>query len=83
MEKAGEVLDFSHVTGDLAPRAGTDETADLSKDRGTPVTDDFGSSDRKFTSKVKAVQIDLGADAEDTDHLISLEARLRVAMAQQ
>jgi arylsulfatase len=29
------------------------------------------------------VQIDLGADAEDTDHMISPEEWLRVAMARQ
>jgi arylsulfatase len=29
------------------------------------------------------VQIDLGDDAEDADHLITAEERLRVAMARQ
>ena len=28
-------------------------------------------------------EIDLGKDAEDADHLISLEERLRIAMAHQ
>jgi arylsulfatase len=32
---------------------------------------------------VNWVQINLGADAEDADHLISPEERLRVAMARQ
>jgi arylsulfatase len=60
-----------------------DETTDLGDDSGTPVSDDYGSRDSKFTGKVKWVQIDLGADAEDADHLITPEERLRVAMARQ
>ena len=52
-------------------------------DSGTPVTDDFGSKDSKFNGRVRWVQIDLGADAEDADHLITPEERLRVAMARQ
>ena len=60
-----------------------DETTDLGSDSGTPVTDDFGPKDSEFTGKVKWVQIDLGADAEDADHLITPEERLRVAMARQ
>ena len=60
-----------------------DETTDLGSDSGTPVTDDFGSKDSAFNGKVNWVQIDLGADAEDADHLITPEERLRVAMARQ
>ena len=39
--------------------------------------------DCKFTGRVRWVQIDLGADAEDADHLISPEERYRIAMARQ
>ena len=34
-------------------------------------------------ARVRGVQIDLGEDAEDADHLITPEERLRVAMARQ
>ena len=37
----------------------------------------------RFTGRVRWVQIDLGEDAEDADHLISPEERLRIAMARQ
>ena len=60
-----------------------DETTDLGGDSGTPVTDDFGSKDSAFNGRVRWVQIDLGADAEDADHLITPEERYRVAMARQ
>ena len=49
----------------------------------TPVSDDYGAHDSKFNGRVRWVQIDLGEDAEDADHLITPEERYRVAMARQ
>ena len=49
----------------------------------SPVSDDYTGETSVFTGSVNWVQIDLGADAEDADHLISPEERLRVAMARQ
>jgi arylsulfatase A-like enzyme len=59
-----------------------DETLDLGRDSATPVSDDHGA-DNGFTGRVRWVQIDLDEAAEDMDHLISPEERLRVAMARQ
>jgi arylsulfatase len=58
-----------------------DETADVGADTASPVADDYTAS--VFTGTVNWVQIDLGEDAEDADHLITPEERLRVAMARQ
>ncbi len=60
-----------------------DETTDLGSDTATPVSDDYSPKSSVFTGKVNWVQIDLGADANDADHLITPEERLRVAMARQ
>ena len=60
-----------------------DETTDVGTDSATPVTSDLGPKEVHFTGKVKWVQIDLGEDAEDSDHLITAEERFRVAMARQ
>jgi arylsulfatase len=60
-----------------------DETTDLGSDSATPVSDDHGPRETEFTGRVKWVEIDLGEDAEDADHLISPEERLKVAMARQ
>jgi arylsulfatase len=60
-----------------------DETTDVGSDSATPVSDDYGPRDSEFTGTVRWVQIDLGEDAEDADHLISPEERLRIAMARQ
>ena len=60
-----------------------DETTDLGSDSATPVSDDHGPKETEFTGRVKWVEIDLGEDAEDADHLITAEERLKVAMARQ
>jgi arylsulfatase len=60
-----------------------DETTDVGSDSATPVSDDYSAHDGHFTGRVRWVQIDLAEAAEDADHLISPEERLRIAMARQ
>jgi arylsulfatase len=60
-----------------------DETADVGNDTATPVTDDLEEGKAQFGGRVKWVQLDIGEDAEDADHLISDEERYRIAMARQ
>jgi arylsulfatase A-like enzyme len=60
-----------------------DETTDLGSDGGTPVSDDHEPGKTEFNGRVHWVQLDLGDDAEDADHLITPEERLRVAMSRQ
>ncbi len=60
-----------------------DETTDVGSDTGSSVSDDYTGETSRFTGTVSWVQIDLGDDAEDADHLITAEERLRVAMARQ
>ena len=58
-----------------------DETTDVGRESGTPVTPDYDRKTSVFTGKVNWVQIDLGKD--DHDHFISPEERLKIAMARQ
>ena len=60
-----------------------DETTDIGNDSATPVSDDYSTTNSTFTGRVRWIQIDLGADAEDADHLISPEERYRIAVALQ
>jgi len=60
-----------------------DETTDVGSDSATPVSDDYGPKTSAFTGRVRWIEIDLGEDAEDQDHLITPEERLRIAMARQ
>jgi arylsulfatase len=58
-----------------------DETCDVGKEGGSPVSPDYGPAGNEFSGEVNWVQIDLEKD--DHDHLISPEERFKVAMARQ
>ncbi|GGU20814.1 arylsulfatase [Nocardioides albus] len=58
-----------------------DETTDIGHETGTTVTTDYTTATSRFTGKIHWVQLDTGAD--DHDHFIDPEERLRVAMARQ
>src|SRR6185312_15583200 len=60
-----------------------DETCDVGFGAGSPVTYDYGIRDNKFNGEVNWVEIDIGKDAINLDHLITPEDRVRVAMARQ
>ena len=46
---------------------------------GAVVSEDYGPRGNELTGEVNWVQIDLGDDAADADHLITPEERYRVA----
>jgi arylsulfatase len=77
--KVGE----GRVDGTQPMAFSADETADVGKDTASSVSDDYSAESSAFTGQVRWIQIDLGDDAQDADHLISPEERLRVAMARQ
>ena len=58
-----------------------DETCDVGKETGSPVSPDYGTEGNRFSGEVNWVQIDLEKD--DHDHLIAPEERFKVAMARQ
>ncbi len=60
-----------------------DETCDVGNDFGSLATGDYPATGPKFTGEVTWVEIDLGKDAVNLDHLISPEQRMQVAMAIQ
>jgi arylsulfatase A-like enzyme len=59
-----------------------DETCDVGDEFGSPVTPDYPAR-KKFSGEVNWVEIDVGKDAEDLDHLITPDERLQLAMAIQ
>jgi len=79
----GEEVGTGRVAGTVPMIFSGDETTDVGSDTASPVSDDYGPADNAFNGSVLWVQIDLGEDAEDADHLITPEERLRVAMARQ
>ncbi len=58
-----------------------DETTDVGRETGTPVTADYPAGSSRFNGRIEWVQIDVGD--EDSDHFIDDEDRLRIAMARQ
>ena len=60
-----------------------DDKTDVGSDRCTPVSDDYDPADSDFNGRIDWIQIDLGEDAKDADHLITPEERYRIAMALQ
>ena len=58
-----------------------DETCDVGKEGGSPVSTDYGPEGNAFSGEVNWVQIDLEKD--DHDHMISAEERFRIVMAKQ
>jgi arylsulfatase A-like enzyme len=79
----GDEVGEGRVEGTVPMIFSGDETTDLGSDTASPVSDDYGPGDNAFNGRVEWVQIDLGEDAEDAEHLITPEERLRVAMARQ
>jgi hypothetical protein len=89
LAKGGTVSLFVDGTKDGEGRIDTtipmifsgDETCDVGKEGGSPVSPDYAATGNEFNGTVNWVQIDLEKD--DQDHLISPDERFRIAMARQ
>jgi arylsulfatase len=60
-----------------------DETCDVGFQAGSPSTPDYGPRGNEFSGEVNWVEIDLGKESVNLDHLISPEQRLHLAMGRQ
>ena len=79
----GDKIGEGRVDATAAMIFSADDTCDVGREGGALVTDDYGPGDNAFSGEVRWVQIDVGDDAADADHLISADERLRIAMARQ
>jgi arylsulfatase A-like enzyme len=78
----GEVIGKGTVAATAAIIFSADDTCDVGVEGGALVAEDYPVPNN-FTGEVNWVEIDVDEAAEDTDHLLSPEERLRVAMARQ
>jgi arylsulfatase A-like enzyme len=78
----GEKVGEGTVAATAAIIFSADDTCDVGKEGGALVADDYPVPN-DFTGEIKWVEIDVGAPAEDADHLIGHDELLRVAMARQ
>ena len=60
-----------------------DETCDVGRDGGLPVSDDYRAEYSEFTGTVDSVLIEIAEGAPDFSHLIDPQLRLSVALARQ
>ena len=71
------------VDATLAMVFSADDGCDVGIDNGAPVSPDYPPSGNAFNGMVKGVQLAINADAESSDHLVTAEQALAVAMARQ
>ena len=60
-----------------------DDGCDVGVDTGSPVSEDYGPRGNQFSGRVKGVQIAIADAAQSSDHLVSPEDAVRIAMARQ
>jgi arylsulfatase len=60
-----------------------DETCDVGRDGGPPVSDDYRAEDSEFTGTVHSVLIEMADGAADVNHLVDPQLRLSAALARQ
>jgi arylsulfatase A-like enzyme len=78
----GEPVGKGTVAATAAVIFSADDTCDVGFEGGALVAEDYPVPNN-FTGEVNWVEIDVAEAAEDLDHLISPEERLRIAMARQ
>jgi hypothetical protein len=60
-----------------------DDKTDVGSDRGTPVSDDYASPNSAFNGRIDWIQLDIGDDAHDADHMITPDERFHLKVALQ
>ena len=79
----GKKVGEGQVAGTAAMVFSADDGCDVGRDTGSPVSPDYGPHGNSFTGRVKGVQLAIADAAENSQHLISPEEAIRVAMARQ
>jgi arylsulfatase len=79
----GEPVGTGAIPMTLAMVFSADDGCDVGEDTGSPVSEDYGSRGNAFNGRVKGVQLAIAGAAESSDHLISPQEAVRIAMARQ
>ena len=78
----GEVVGKGTVAATAPMIFSADDTCDVGMEGGALVADDYPDPNH-FTGQISWVEIDVAEAAEDADHMIDPEERLRIAIARQ
>jgi len=79
----GKTVGEGAVPMTLAMVFSADDGCDVGEDSGAPVCPDYGPRGNAFSGTVKGVQLAIADAAENSDHLVSPEEAIRIAMARQ
>lgn len=79
----GKQVGAGVIAATLAFVYSADDGCDIGEDTGAPVSEDYGPHGNAFNGRVIGVQLAISDAAENSDHLVSPEEALRVAMARQ
>ena len=79
----GKKVGEGHVPMTAAMVFSADDGCDVGRDTGAPVSPEYGPHGNAFTGRVKGVEISIADAAENSDHLVTPEEVIRVAMARQ
>ncbi|KNZ42937.1 arylsulfatase [Acetobacterium bakii] len=60
-----------------------DDGCDVGEDSGAPVSPDYGSQGNDFNGEVRGVLIEISEGSENSEHMVSPEEAIRIAMARQ
>ena len=79
----GQKVGEGQIPMTLAMIFSADDGCDVGEDSGAPVSEDYGPRGNAFNGVVKGVQIAIADAAENSDHLVSAEEAIRIAIARQ
>ena len=79
----GKKVGEGDIAATLAMVFSADDGCDVGEDSGAPVSPDYGPHGNAFNGRVKGVQLAIADAAENSDHLVSPEDAIRIAMARQ
>ena len=79
----GKKVGEGDVAMTLAMIFSADDGCDVDLDSGAPVSQDYGPQGNEFTGKIKGIQISIAEAAENSDHPVSPEDAIRIAMERQ
>ena len=79
----GEPVGEGRVEATVPMLFSADETCDVGSDTASAVSDDYTPEGSRFMGAIEWVEIAIDEAAEDIDHLISPDERLKIAMTRQ
>jgi len=79
----GKKVGEGDIPATLAMIFSADDGLDIGEDSGAPVAEDYGSRGNAFNGEIKGVQLAIADAAENSDHLVTAEDAIRMAMARQ